>query len=83
MIDIRLGVIRHSLLEEVCLALQGYHVHEIEEICDVELLIVSERDEMSASNKFNVLTHQLVIHADQSDRESTWTIVSDRCLIKE
>ena len=70
MVDVCLGIVRDPLLEEIRFALQGDHVHEIKRICDIVLLIIAKGDKEAVGDKFDVLAHQLRIHADKSDGES-------------
>jgi len=68
-VDASLGVIRHTLFEEVGLALKRDHVHEIEGVGDIVDLLVAKSNEQTVSNEFDVLTHELGVHADEGDRE--------------
>ena len=72
MVDVCLGVIRDPFLEEIRFALQGDHVHEIEWIRDIVALIIAKGDKEAVGDEFDVLAHQLRIHANKSDGESIW-----------
>ena len=64
-----LCVIGHTLLEEVGLALERDHIHKVERVRRGINLVVSESHKESVSNEFNILAHELGVHADESNRE--------------
>ena len=68
-VDASLGVIRHTLFEEVGLALERDHVHEIEGVGDIVDLLIAKSNEQTVSDKLDVLTHELSVHADEGDGE--------------
>ena len=70
MVDAGLRVVRHTLLKEVGLALERDHVHKIEGVGNIVDLLVAKSDEQSVSNKFDILAHELGVHADEGDGES-------------
>ena len=70
MVDTSLGIVRHAFLEEVRLALERDHVHEIEGVGDIVDLLVTECNEKAVSNELDVLAHELGVHANEGDGES-------------
>ena len=68
-VDTRLGVVGDALLEEVRLALERDHVHEVEGVRHVVHLRVAERDEEAIGDKLDVLAHECRVHADEATRE--------------
>ena len=68
-VDSSLGVIRHTLLEEVCLALERDHIHEVKGVRHIVYLVIAEGHEESVGDEFDVLTHELGVHADEANRE--------------
>jgi hypothetical protein len=66
-IDVRFGIIGNTLLEEVGLALQGDHIHEIEWVCHVISLLVAKRDQQPVGNELDILAHEICVHADELD----------------
>ena len=56
-----------SFLEKVGLSLQRDQFHEIERVLDIPLLWTAQLDEETIRNKLNVLAHELVVHADQTN----------------
>ena len=70
MVNASLGVFRHTLLEEVGLALERDHVHEVEGVGSIVDLLVAERDEETVGNKLDVLAHELGVHTDERNGES-------------
>ena len=56
-------------LEEVGLALHRDHVHKVERVSRLVNLFVAERDEQPVGDKFDVLAHEVRVHADQLDRQ--------------
>jgi len=68
-VDASLGVIRHTLFEEVGLALKGDHVHEVEGVGDMVDLLIAEGNEQTISHELDVLAHEIGVHADEGDRE--------------
>ena len=69
MVDAGFGVIRHTLLKEVGLALERDHVHEVEGVGGIVDLLVTKSDEQTVGNKLDVLTHELGVHADKGHGE--------------
>ena len=69
MVYICLRIIGDALLEEVGLALEGDHVHEIEWVGHIVHLVVPQRNQQTIGDKFDVLTHELGIHSDQCNRQ--------------
>lgn len=67
--DTRTLVVRDTLLEEVGLALERDHVHEIEGVGGLVELVDAERDKETIGHKLNVLAHEGGVHADQCDGE--------------
>ena len=65
--EVRLLVIRDSLLKEIRLALEGDHVHKIEGIGGLVVLVVPEGNQKPIGDEFDVLAHQKGIHTDESD----------------
>jgi len=63
-------VVRDTLLEEVGLALEGDHVHEVEGVGDLVVLLATQGDQKTVSNEFNVLAHEDGVHANESNRQS-------------
>ena len=70
LVDTRLGVGRDSRLEEVGLALQRDHLHEVEGVGHVPDLGVAKGDEQSVGDKLDVLAHELGVHTDKRNGES-------------
>ena len=70
MVNASLGVIRHTLLEEVGLALKRDHVHEVEGVGSIVNLLIAKSNEQTVGNELDVLAHELGIHADEGDGES-------------
>lgn len=70
LVDTSFGVIGHTLLEEVGLALERDHVHEVEGVGGVINLLVTKSNKQTISDKLDVLAHELGVHADQGARES-------------
>jgi hypothetical protein len=68
-VDSSLGVIRHTLLEEVGLALERDHIHKVEGVRHVVYLVVSESHKESVGNELDILAHELGVHADESNRK--------------
>lgn len=56
----RFLVVRHALLEKVCLAFDRDHVHKVERVRYVVDFLVAERDEQSIRDKFNVPVNRRV-----------------------
>jgi hypothetical protein len=63
-------VIGDTLLEEVGLAAEGDVLHEVKGIRGLVHFLVSESDQQTISDKFNVLLHQVGVHAEQSTGKS-------------
>ena len=63
--DARFGVFPDAFLEEVGLALEGYEFHPVEGVGAVEQLAVSEGLEEAISDKFDVLSHEVRVHANE------------------
>lgn len=59
-----------TLLEEVGLALERDHVHEVEWIADIVVLRAAKSNEEAIGDELNVLAHELSIHANETDGES-------------
>ena len=72
LVDARLGVCRYSRFEKVGLALEGNHLHKVEGVGDVPNLVVAEGDEQAVGDEFNVLAHELRVHADERDGEGVY-----------
>lgn len=53
-----LSVVRHPLLEEVGLALERDHVHEIEGVRRVVVLVSTESEQETVGDELDVLTHE-------------------------
>jgi len=70
-VDSSLGVIRHTLLEEVGLALERNHIHEVEGVRHIIYLVVAEGHKESVGDEFDVLAHELGVHPDEANRKST------------
>lgn len=69
MVDTRFGIIRNTLLEEIRLALQRDHIHKVERICRIVMLLVTQRDKEAVRDELNVLAHQICVHANKLDRK--------------
>jgi len=69
LVDTGLCIIANPLLEEVGLALEGDHVHEIEGVGDVVHLGVAECDKEPIRNELDVLIHQGRVHPDERNGE--------------
>lgn len=65
----RLRIGRHALLKEVVLALQGNALHEGERIGRRIRLGVAQLEEQTIRHEFNVLAHELRIHANELARQ--------------
>lgn len=63
--DTSLGIVRDTLLEEIGLALEGDHVHEIEGVRDIVDLVRAKSNKQTVCNELNVLAHQCRVHADE------------------
>ena len=70
MVNACLGVFRHTLLEEVGLALKRNHIHKVEGIGGIVDLLIAKSDEQTIGDELDVLTHELGVHADEGDGES-------------
>jgi len=68
-VDASLGVIRHTLLEEVGLSLKRDHVHEVEGVGGIVDLLIAKSNEQTVSDELDVLAHELGVHADEGDGE--------------
>lgn len=68
--DTGLLVVADALLEEVGLTSQRDRLHEVERIGGVEVLLVTEGNQKTVGDEFDVLAHQLRVHAEQGDRQS-------------
>lgn len=75
LVDARLGICRHARFEKVGLALEGNHLHKVEWVGHVPDLVVAERDEQAVRDKFNVLAHELGVHANERDGQGVYTSV--------
>jgi hypothetical protein len=64
MIDICSRVFGDSFFEEIGFAREGDHIHEIEGVCGLIHFFISERDEETVSDEFNVLAHERGVHSD-------------------
>ena len=73
-VDVGLDVVRHTLLEEVRLALERDHLHEVEGVRGVVVLLATEGDKKAVSDELDVLAHEFGVHADEGDRESIYRI---------
>lgn len=62
-------VVAYSLLEEVCLSLQGNHIHEREGVLVTIVLRDAQLEQQAVSNEPDVLVHEARVHADQLDGE--------------
>jgi hypothetical protein len=62
------GERRRLTLEEVRLALERDHVHEVEGVRDLVELLVSERDEESIGDELDVLAHEGDVHLYEGKR---------------
>jgi hypothetical protein len=62
-------VVTHALLEEVGLPHQRDELHPVEGIGHVVHLLAPERHEQAVGHEFNVLAHEIPVHADERDRE--------------
>ena len=69
LLHVGLLVLTHTLLEEVGLALQGDHVHPLERVLNVVVLGDTKCVKQSVSDKHDILSHQLRIHADEFHRK--------------
>ena len=65
MVNAGFGIIRNPLLEKVCLALQRDHIHEVEGVRLVIILLVTQCNKEAISDKLDVLAHQVSIHANE------------------
>lgn len=62
-------VIADAFLEEVGFAREGYALHEVEGVGHVVEFRVSEGDEETVGDEFNVLLHQGGVHSEQGTRQ--------------
>lgn len=67
--DAGLLVVTNTLLEEVGLATEGDVLHEVEGVGGPVDLLVSEGDEQPVGDEFNVLLHEVRVHAEQGTGE--------------
>ncbi|KAI6757362.1 hypothetical protein HG531_003187 [Fusarium graminearum] len=63
-------VVSNALLEEVGLAAKGDVLHEVERVGGLVHLLVAESNEETISDEFDVLLHEVGVHAEQGTRES-------------
>jgi hypothetical protein len=63
-------VVRDTLLEKVGLALEGDHIHEVEGVADLVVLLTTQGNQKTISNEFNVLAHEDGVHANEGTRQS-------------
>src|ERR1700734_2433462 len=80
--DVGLRIVRYALLEEVGLALQRDHVHEVEGVGDVVYFVIAERDKQAIGNKLDILAHQSRVHANEFAWQSVcsrWSIYRKHC----
>lgn len=68
--DTSLLVVANTLLEEVGLASERDRLHEVEGVGGVVVLLVTESNQETVSHELDVLTHQLGVHAKESNRKS-------------
>ena len=76
MVDTSFRVFRDTLLEEVGLALERDHVHEVEGVGGVVDLVIAQRYKQTVGNELDVLAHELSIHADEADGKSICCVTS-------
>jgi hypothetical protein len=70
-------VVTDALLEEVGLAGQGDVLHEVEGIGRVVNLDVAESEQQTVGDEFNVLAHEVGVHA----KESAWQSIGQEFLL--
>jgi len=63
----RLGVVRDTLLKEVCLARERNGHHPLERVGDIVVTGTAEGDQEAIGAELNVLAHELAIHANEFD----------------
>jgi len=59
-------VLPDPLLEKVGLALQRQHLHPVERVGGLVVLVRAQRDEEAVGDELDVLGHQVAVHADQA-----------------
>ena len=64
--DACLLVVTDTLLEEVGLASKGDILHEVEGVGRLVVLLVSEGEQEAISNEFDILLHEVRVHAQES-----------------
>lgn len=69
MAEVGSSIFGDSLLEEVCLALQRDHVHEVERIGGLVVFGIAKRQQKMVRNELDILVHEAHIHTDQIDWE--------------
>ena len=67
--DTGLLVVTNTLLEEVGLASKGDVLHEVEGVGGLVVLLVSEGNQEAISNEFDILLHEIRVHAQESARK--------------
>lgn len=60
-----LAVLPYTLFEEVSFALKGNHLHPVERVCRVVLLLAPKLHEQSVGAEFDILSHESAVHAYQ------------------
>ena len=68
--DASLLVVTHSLLEEVGLATKRDVLHEVEGVGRVVDLVIAQGDQQAVRHEFNVLFHQVGVHAKKGTGQS-------------
>jgi hypothetical protein len=56
-------VLANLLFEKVGLSLQGNHVHKVERVSDVPVLVKSKLDEQTIGYELNVSLHEVDVHS--------------------
>lgn len=70
-------VVRDTLLEEVGLSGQGDGLHEVEGVGGVVVLVITELNKETISDKLNVLSHETCVHSE----EVAWKGLSKELLL--
>ena len=65
----RLLIIADAFLEEIGLAGQGDGLHKIERVGRFVVFLVPEREEQAVGHEFDVLLHEIGVHAQQRARQ--------------
>ena len=65
----RLLIIADAFLEEIGLAGQGDGLHEVERVGRFIVFLIPEREEQTVGHEFDVLLHEIGVHAQQRARQ--------------